>query len=178
VFPLGTVGGAGEHLSVDGPLEEGDLFRALVDQENDDPRLSIAGTYRSRNLFQEGRLASLGRGDDEATCALANWRNQIYSPHGEFVTCAQTKALVRIHGDQLSEWCALLKSLRRQTADRRDFRQLWPLLRISYRACDGGSLDQPVLAHELGRNPDFDIGLIRPEQQASASFGARQDASC
>ena len=65
------------HLALEPPLHVGDLLGPLVDEQHDQVHLGVVDLDRPRDLLQHGRLAGLGRRDDEAALALADRRDQV-----------------------------------------------------------------------------------------------------
>jgi hypothetical protein len=72
-----AVEGRVNDLAVDRTLHVGDLFRPLVDQEDDEVDLRIVRADRVGDLLHHGRLPSLRRADDHAALSLPDRCDQV-----------------------------------------------------------------------------------------------------
>ena len=66
-------------------LHVGDLFRALVDEQNDEDDLGVVGGDGVGDRLHQDGLAGAGRSDDEAALALADGAEQIHDAAGNAV---------------------------------------------------------------------------------------------
>jgi len=108
------VEGAGDDLDpLDLLAEVGDLLGPLVDEEDDDLDVGLVLHHRLGDLFKEGGLTRLGRGDDQPALAAADGGEQVDDPGGELVGVGlELDLFVRELGDELVELGALFRRLR------------------------------------------------------------------
>ena len=56
---------------LDRSAKVGDLFGALVDQQDDDGDIGVISIHAVRDVFQQRRLSRFGRSDDEAALTFS-----------------------------------------------------------------------------------------------------------
>ena len=81
----GEIGGGRDDFAADASPKVGDLFGALVDQENDHVHVGIVDRDRVRHALQEGRLARLRRRHDQAALPSPDRRQQIHHTSAHLV---------------------------------------------------------------------------------------------
>ena len=99
------VEGRGHDLGRDGPAHVRDLFRALVDQENDQVALGVVLDDRVGQLLEQDRLTGPRRSHDQAALALSDRGQEVHDPHFCVLglTGLEGQALIRIERRQVLE---------------------------------------------------------------------------
>src|SRR5215217_7158276 len=131
--PLGPLDGELGHLAVllaravEGRVDDvrlgralhvGDLFGPLVGEQDDEVHLGVVVADGVGDLLHQGRLARLGRGDDQAALALPDGAHQVHDPGrdlGRVVLEAQP--LQRVQRGQVLEVAAAARLLGLQAVD-------------------------------------------------------------
>ncbi len=118
------VEGRGNDLAVDRALHVGDFLGPLVDQQDDQEHLGVVRGDRVGQRLEQHRLAGTRRGDDQATLALADRRQQIHDPAGEVVRVTlELQRLLGVQRRQVVEEQPLAQPLRVVEGDRQDLDQ-------------------------------------------------------
>ena len=156
--------GRGNHLGIDRSGKVGDLLGALVDQQHDCVNVRMIGGHGVGDLLEDGRLTGTRRCHDQATGALADWRDEIDDPRLEHVRRGlELEFFDRIDRGEILEAHHAPVFLERNAVDADDLLELWAgaavgRLQFAFdqRAfADGGALDR-VRGHEdVGR-----LGLV------------------
>ena len=74
----GLVEGGADDLALHAALHVGDLFRALIDEQDDEDDFGVVGVIRVRDGLHEDGLAGAGRSDDKSALAFADRRQKIH----------------------------------------------------------------------------------------------------
>src|SRR5690606_20133411 len=157
-----------------GALHVGDLFGALVDEDDHEVYLGVVLRDGVRDLLQHDGLAGLGRRDDQAALALSDRGDQVDDALGELLgNGLEAQALLRVQRGELAELQARAGVLRRQPVDRVDLDQrvvllaslLLALVRLLDRADDRVALAQVVLLHLAER----DVHVTGPREVAGGA---------
>ena len=116
------VGGGGEHLGRHHAPEVRDLFRPLVDEQQDQVHLGVALDDRLAEVLEQRRLARLRRRDDQPALALAHRGDDVDHTQADLGALArEVERLARVDRDEVLEMRqrAILRGL--HSASLRDF---------------------------------------------------------
>ncbi len=133
--------------------------------------LGVVRGDRVGDLLQHGRLAGLGRRDDEAALALADGRDEVDDPRKDVVGLAvhlEPQALVGEQRGEIGEPNPLLRLFRVDAVHRHHADEGGELLLRpggAHRPGADVTLAQPVLAHVVRR----DVDVLVPRQIAGAA---------
>ncbi len=136
----------------------GDLFRTLIDQQDDEVDFRVIRRDGMRDVLQHHRLAGPGRGDDEAALALAERRDQVDHPGRQ--------VLLRRHLDL--ELQAPVGIERRQIVEVDPVADLVRILEV-----DGVDLEQREVALAFFRAADLAVEGVAGAQAEAADLRGR-----
>src|SRR6266571_905483 len=160
------VEGRVDHLRLGRALHVGDLFRPLVDEQDDEDHLWVVGADRVGDLLHEGRLAGLWRRHDQATLPLADRGHDVHDPRGDLRRrVLEPEPLVGVQGGEVLEVLAVAGDLGLHAVDLVDPHERRVLLGVT------GQLDRAfdLVAAAQARAPDH-------RQRHVDVVGARQVA--
>src|SRR6266568_5145508 len=160
------VEGRVDHLRLGRALHVGDLFRPLVDEQDDEDHLWVVGADRVGDLLHEGRLASLWRRHDQATLPLADRGHDVHDPRGDLRRrVLEPEPLVGVQRGEVLEVLAVAGDLGLHAVDLVDPHERRVLLGVT------GQLDRAfdLVAAAQARAPDH-------RQRHVDVVGARQVA--
>ena len=110
----GTVEGGGDDLALNDRTHVGDLFGALVHQDDHEVHLGVVQLDGLGHLLDDHGLTGLGRRDDEATLALAHGGDQVDDARRVGLRGGlHAQLLGGVDGGQLAEFAARLRLLNR-----------------------------------------------------------------
>ena len=128
----GTVEGGGDDLALDDRAHVGDLFGALVHQDDHEVHLGVVQLDGLGHLLDDHGLTGLGRGDDEATLALANGGDQVDDARRVGLgRCLHAQLLGGVDRGQLTELAARLGLLDGHAVDGVDAHERVVLLALA-----------------------------------------------
>ena len=105
-------------------LHVGDLFRALVDQQDEEVHVRVVARDGVGELLEDRGLAGLGRRDDEAALSLADGAHEVHDARRRVVLLGlETQTLVGIQRRELLEDGPLAGLVRIDAVDRVDLEQ-------------------------------------------------------
>lgn len=109
----------------------------------------VIGGDRIGNGLQHHGLTRFRRGDNQATLALADWRNQIYYPGGQVSRIIfQSEAILRVQRSQLRKLWPIACGFKITTVDSLDAHEWIEFLApLTLRGCR----TKPVIASPLRR---------------------------
>ncbi len=117
-----AVEGRGNNLTLDEPLHVGHFFGTLVHEDHHEVDLGVVDRDRVGDLLHDDRLASLGRGDDEATLALADRSHQVNDARGKRLRrCLHAQHVLRVERRHLVELGTLGQRLEIKAVDGLNF---------------------------------------------------------
>src|SRR6266571_4151577 len=160
------VEGRVDHLRLGRALHVGDLFRPLVDEQDDEDHLWVVGADRVGDLLHEGRLATLWRRHDQATLPLADRGHDVHDPRGDLRRrVLEPEPLVGVQRGEVLEVLAVAGDLGLHAVDLVDPHERRVLLGVT------GQLDRAfdLVAAAQARAPDH-------RQRHVDVVGARQVA--
>src|SRR6266542_679631 len=160
------VEGRVDHLRLGGALHVGDLFRPLVDEQDDEAHLGVVGADRVGDLLHQGGLAGLWRRHDQATLPLADRGHDVHDPRGDLRRrVLEPEPLVGVQGGEVLEVLAVAGDLGLHAVDLVDPHKRRVLLGVT------GQLDHALdlVAAAQARAPDH-------RQRHVDVVGARQVA--
>src|SRR6266498_1427833 len=160
------VEGRVDHLRLGGALHVGDLFRPLVDEQDDEDHLGVVGADRVGDLLHQGGLAGLWRRHDQATLPLADRGHDVHDPRGDLRRrVLEPEPLVGVQGGEVLEVLAVAGDLGLHAVDLVDPHKRRVLLGVT------GQLDHALdlVAAAQARAPDH-------RQRHVDVVGARQVA--
>src|ERR1035437_2038280 len=115
-----TIEGGGNHFALDRTTHVGDLFGALVHQQDHEVHVGVVGFDGLGDVLHHRRLAGLRRRDDQSTLTLADRRKQIDDPRRHVLLVAR-----RLEVETF---------IRKEPGDHVDTQQRWELLGSSGRS--------------------------------------------
>ena len=170
----GTVEGGGDDLTLDDRAHVGDLFGALVHEDDHEVHLGVVQFNGLGHLLDDHGLTGLGRGDDEATLALADGGDQV-----DDARCVglgrglHAQLLGGVDRGQLAEFAAGLGLLDRHAVDGVDANEGVVLLALALALAgqahgtgDGVTGTQAPAAHVTERHVD----VVRAGQVAGGAY--------
>src|SRR6266498_106708 len=152
------VEGGVDHLRLGRALHVGDLFRPLVDQQDDEDHFGVVGADRVGDLLHQGGLAGLGRGDDQPALALPDRAHDVHDPGRDVRRVVlEPEPLVGVERSEVLEVLAVAGDLGLHAVDLVDPHQRGVLLGVARqldRALDLIAAAQPRAADHRQRDVD------------------------
>ena len=154
--------GRGDDFAVDRALHVGHLFRALVDEQDDQVNLGVVGGDRVGDVLQQHGLAGARRRDDQGALPLADRAGDVDHAHRQVVVAGlQDQALIRVERREIVEQGLFAGHRRVLEVDHGDLEQgkvAFPFLGGADLSGDGVAGAQVETAN-LRRG---DVDIIRP----------------
>ena len=171
------VKGAGDHLGAHGAFHFGDLFGALVNQQDDQVDLRLVVRDGLGNALQDHGLAGLRRRHDQAALALADRRREVDDARRQIFRAAvadlQRQPLLRKQRRQVFKQDLVFGLVRRLKVDLVDLEQG----EVAFAVLGGADLAGDIIALAQVKAADLarrDINIIRSGEIGTA--GRSQEA--